>query len=66
MIDREGFLAIFHAVVLADIQAIIFELRNVVVFFNHASNLPDFLVAVAVDQSEPFDLVVYLLGREFA
>jgi hypothetical protein len=65
-VDAETFLPVFHAVVLGDGQAVGFESGNIVIFLYKFGDVSDFSVAVAVDQSEPFHLVVNPLCCEFS
>lgn len=65
-VDAKAFLSVFHAVVLWDGQAVGFEPGNVVIFLYEFGDVSDLSVAIAVDQSEPFHLVVDPLRCEFS
>jgi hypothetical protein len=65
-IEREIFLATSHAIIFVDSEPIGLEPRNVVVMFNKISDIFDFTIAVAVDESEPFDLVINSLASKFS
>jgi len=44
----------------------IFEPRYVVMLFNQGGNISNLSIAIAIDQSETLDLIVYSLSGEFS
>jgi len=65
-INRIGLLPPSYAIILVDAHTMIFEPRYVVMLFNQGGNISNLSIAIAIDQSETLDLIVYSLSGEFS